>query len=224
MINNLKLKALTLGLAFALPVCSAEVQPLDKISVFNDAYSGYQLLRKDKSHQKQIIDEYSTDRKIKLLDSLQSLVLLKSEHSHEQIEDAIFYIMLTEHPELKDKWDDSVTFSGFKVFQDDHMINFEQYSLDLENPMINKVRIKSGLAPVGYDGLPIEICSLTKDSNSSKFEILSTQTEAFINLSRLGLSKEEACLSESESTEYWKQRHDTLVDQHLNYTPRYRYE
>ncbi|MCX8796276.1 hypothetical protein [Vibrio parahaemolyticus] len=222
--SNMKSKIIALSIAFASASSFANGGSLDKVGVFDDAYSGFQLLRKPHSQQEKIVAENTKEENDLLLSSLQSLSVLNTEHSQSEVEDAIFYIMTTQHEELKSKWDDNVTFNGIKIYQDDNMVNYEQYSFDPETPMVNKNRIKNGLPPVSYDGLPIQICALTKNVSSSKFEILSTQVDAFINLSRSGLSKEQACLSESDAKSYWVERQKDFVDQYLNYTPRYRYE
>lgn len=222
--SNIKLKIIALSIAFASAPSLANSGSFDKIGVFDDAYSGFQLLRKPHSLQEKIIAENTKEENDLLLSSLQSLSVLRTEHSQSEVEDAIFYIMTTQHKELKSKWDGNVIFDGITIYQDDNMVNYEQYSFDPETPMANKKRIKNGLPPVSYDGLPIQICSLTKNISSSRFEILSTQVDAFINLSRSELSKDQACLSESDAKNYWTERQKDFVDQYLNYTPRYRYE
>ncbi|MFS1428480.1 hypothetical protein LMH73_015345 [Vibrio splendidus] len=220
-----KLSILTLSIALASPFCAAQDnQNYDTVRFYHDAHKGNNFLSYNASQQSEVISSASKEQKDLLLFSLQSLATLHTKHSNDKIETAILDVMESMHPELETKWDNISHIDGRKIYQDDDTIHHEQIDHDFVTPKENRVRLEDGLAPFSYDGRVIKICSLTRSPESSYFELLNTQTKAFINLSQSGMSIEEACVGIDEPDGYWKSRNDDFVNERADYTSRYHYE
>lgn len=216
---------IALSLALLSPIAAAtDANGYDSIYFYDNAYDGKVFLDRSDTERYERLAQYSKEDKDNLLASLQELATLHTSYEVDRVESAILDIMASMHPELKVKWDHIVHIDGKKIYQDDHTIHHEQVDNDYTTPKENRVRLSEGLAPVSYDGKPIKLCSLTRAPDSSYFELLDTQAKAFINLSQSGLSVEQGCINENESSAYWKSRNSDLVNERADYTDRYHYE
>lgn len=144
------------------------------------------------------------------------------------------------YPGFKDYWGDVYTYGDSKIVQADSLIdlrrikldkfhigaslekNSAQYSVresdgavypDLKN---SRMRMLSGLAPIGPDNESLILCRLHNDPRASYFEISKHDSWRLLNAIGSGMTIDQACMSESMTPLYWKKRIDSLIDKRGN--------
>lgn len=148
---------------------------------------------------------------------------------HERVPELMLHMMSAKRPITTLYWDTKKLVGDQLFFQNHELINLQSVGLRnlqihveriggnlvaTQNPEkslpgeigISEDRMKSGIAPIGPDGLPVLLCRLFSDLDTPYFEMAYTDASAFINESHSGLNVGNACIVGEQASAYWKDR------------------
>lgn len=138
-------------------------------------------------------------------------------------------------PDMHGLWESSVNIKGVTVFPqkgvfDMEGIAYELHDLDAKRsgkyimwnseqkfkaPIVNKMRVASGLAPVSNDDNEfVRLCRF--DMESDLFYEMSATQANFISEKLPSFSPVDNCLLGGDTKEYWLSRYTMFYDQHGN--------
>ncbi|WP_425263734.1 hypothetical protein [Vibrio owensii] len=165
--------------------------------------------------------EMSNDEKDAIKIKLHSLATSNPELTR-QVEATLINIMTVDNEQLRNAyWSNQLGYEGTVVHQRNELINTDRVNVigtSKDNkPYINRHALLEGIAPIGLDGKPVEVCRLIQTKSAAYFEMSFSDVQDFLNDSKSPMSKEESCLTKNLSSNYWKARYSTLIDKDGDY-------
>lgn len=139
------------------------------------------------------------------------------------------YLLKQKFPKAKTYWEDSKEWNGLSVSLSNGLIDPEtvpfghsdmkerkgQRTTYLEATpfiesasfaMTNRHRMRSGLPAIGPDNRQMVLCRLLQDRDATYYEMAQSDAVNLITETQSGMNLDQACLSQSLTKSYWKNR------------------